>query len=252
MKTQFTAERRNKLAQMVISKGSITVNEAAEYFHVTTETIRKDFIFLDKEGILKKSRGGATVVHEVIEKPVSQKEIENLDAKRRIALKALSYITPKSTIILDSGSTVLELAKLLKLDKGLTIFTNSASVIHQLAESKHDVFTVGGKIRSSSLAIVGDWANQQISSIRCDFTFLGTDGCLNFNGPTSTAYDESVFKKNLLSLGKNILLIDSSKFHAKSLFQYGTWSDINLIITDNNIDTEVLAEIKKCSSVDIV
>lgn len=253
MKRRFTAERRNLLAQTIISEGHVSVSEASEKFDVSTETIRKDLIYLEKEGIIKKSRGGAMPTAEVLEKPVIQKKTENAESKNKIAMKALDLIPPGGNILLDAGTTTLALARLLTLESGLTIFTNSTAALNLLADSQNKVFILGGMVRSSSLAVVGNWANDQLLSINVDVAFIGTDGFKNFSGPATASYEEAEIKKNMLKVSnKNIVLADSSKFATTTPFQFGTWSQVHTLVTDNKINKEDLFNIEKTTAVLIV
>jgi len=241
MKKNFTADRRNQLAQIIISQGHITVNEASKKFGVSTETIRKDLIYLENEGVAKKSYGGAIPASESLEKPAVQKQTENASIKNQIALQALQYVPAIGTIIIDSGTTTLALAKLLKVESGLTIFTNSSAAFHELAESENQVYIFGGRVRASSLAVVGQWANEQIRSIKADVVFIGTDGFKGFSGPATMSFEETEVKSNMLKAGNtSVVLTDSSKFNASSSFQFGNWSEIDTLITDSNIAQEDL------------
>ena len=138
-KREITAKRRNEISRMIITDGSIRVGEVAEKFGVSTETIRKDLIYLDKKGIIKKSHGGAVAASDFFEKPFSKRESENVESKKQIAMLALGLIGDNDVVILDSGSTVLELAKLITLKSGLTIITNSIGAANILADTDNRV-----------------------------------------------------------------------------------------------------------------
>ena len=244
MQNRFTADRRNQLAQLIISKGSLTISEAAKKFNVSTETIRKDFIWLEHEGLITKSRGGAMPAAELLEKPVIQKKAENADSKNRIARKALDYVPKNGIVLLDAGTTTFALARLIALESGLSVFTNSSQNLNILAESQNNVFILGGQIRPSSLAVIGPWANEQLACVHADVAFIGTDGFCGANGPSTMAYAESEIKKTMLkSSRQRIVLADSSKFRNCSSFQFGRWDEIEVLITDIDISESELATI---------
>ncbi|PWJ48574.1 DeoR/GlpR family DNA-binding transcription regulator [Faecalicatena contorta] len=235
MKKTLTAERRNKLAQILLTSGSVRVGELAELFHVSTETIRKDIIYLDKEGIAKKSHGGAMAAMDTIERPVSVKEFENTEKKAKIAAKALDLIPANGTILLDTGSTIYALAKLLTLKRGLTIFTNSLNTAILLTESDNKIYTFGGSVRKSSYGIVGHWADDELSSISLNIAFLGTDGFQNSTGPCSTSFSEADFKKRCVERSRQTaILTDSSKFSINSIYKIADWDDIDYLVTDTD------------------
>ncbi|MGN0292982.1 MAG: DeoR/GlpR family DNA-binding transcription regulator [Lachnospiraceae bacterium] len=250
MARRFTAERRNQLAQMIVSEGSVTVAEAARRLNVSGETIRKDMIHLEEEGVINKTHGGALPVNTVSETPMFQKAIENADKKRQIAMKALEYIPEKSTIILDSGSTTLALAELLKMKKNLTIFTNNLQAFIALSGSENEVYVFGGKLRLKSQAIWGSWANEQIMKLKPDIVFLGTDGFAGFDGPTTTALEEYEIKTNYIRAARKcIVLADSNKFSSTSLVQYESWRNIQVLITDDEVPKQELLKLSEKTEV---
>jgi DeoR family fructose operon transcriptional repressor len=159
-----TEDRRNRLAEILISQGSVKVGVLADSFDVSTETIRKDLIYLESKGIVRKSHGRAVPASNFldIERPFEKKNIEKTDIKNRIAQAAIDLIPDKGVLILDTGSTVYSLARLLVLKKGLTIFTNSISNVQAIAGSENDVYILGGKIRSTSMASVGSWGVRRL------------------------------------------------------------------------------------------
>lgn len=253
MKKRFTANRRSQLAQAIITEGRLSVSDASEKFNVSTETIRKDLIYLEKEGIIKKSRGGAMPASEALEKPVIQKGTEHADAKNQIAKKALEFIPASGIILLDAGTTTLALARLLALESNLTVFTNSTAALNVLAESQNKVYILGGQVRPSSLAVVGQWANEQICSIKVDTAFIGSDGFQNLAGPATYSYEEAEIKKNMLKISRQkIVLADSSKFRSGGSFQFGSWNDIDVLITDINASAEEITMIPDCTNIQIV
>lgn len=237
MKKSFTAERRNEIAQQLLKDGNIKVGELADKFNVSTETIRKDIIYLEEQGLAQKSYGGAIASKGLLERPVSVKEIENMDIKSDIALAAMRMIPNNSIILLDAGSTTYALAKLLSLKSDLTIFTNSVNIMNLLCTTNNKVFCFGGQIRGSSKASVGDWAIQELSTIRIDVAFMGTDGFQNFDGPSTASFEESQFKRAIVDHSdKTIVLTDNSKFTNTSLFRVCEWNRIYALITNESND----------------
>ena len=123
MKQRFTTQRRSQLVQMVVNEGSISITDAAKRLDVSIETVRKDIIHLDAQGMIKKVRGGAMRIKELdIEHPVSEKHSVNIDKKLAISKRALDFIPDGASIVLDAGSTPMILAELLAKKSGYTIF----------------------------------------------------------------------------------------------------------------------------------
>lgn len=237
MKKRLTAERRNEIAQLLLRDGNIKASELAKQFDVSTETIRKDLIYLEEQGIAQKSYGGAIASTELLERPIALKEMEYMDIKTSIANKAMELIPEKGVIFLDAGSTNYALAKQLLLRNDLTIFTNSLIALNLLSDSENEVFALGGRVRGSSKGTIGSWAIQAIRTLHVDIAFLGSDGFKDLNGPSCASYDESELKQAVLSqCNRTVILTDNTKFQANSLFQFCNWQDVYALITNISED----------------
>lgn len=249
-----TEYRRNKIAQLIASRENFKVGELAKIFNVSTETIRKDLIFLDSQGIVKKSHGGAIINEEnlksSVEKPLSIKELENKEYKKRIALHALSLIPPNASFFIDSGTTNYFLAELLAHEKGMNIFTNSIPVVNMLAESNNNIYILGGKLKEQSHCIVGNWTLQLLENIQPDIAFLGSDAFKNSLGPCTASFDECGIKSKIVEKSeKAIVLADSSKFNNSGLFTFSEWGKIDLLITDTRVGKKELKQLTQVTNV---
>lgn len=245
----LTAERRNKLAQIIVSEGSAKAKELAEQFDVTTETIRKDLIYLEEQGIAKKSHGGAVASQDFIERPIAIKETENIELKTQIAQKVIGLIPENSVIFLDAGTTAYSVARLLSLRNGMTIISNSVAIIQLLMNTDNNVFILGGKVRGSSSASIGLWAKEALKTLQFDIALLGTDGT-GKTGPCTASYDEAAVKKLVIERSKkNIVITDHTKFSVLGLFQFCEWSDTDLLITDDEADPYFISKIKESMEV---
>lgn len=255
MANSLTIERRNKLAQILIAEGSVKVGKIAEMFGVSTETIRKDLIYLDKKGIATKGHGGAIASGNIlaIEQPLAQKNTEHLQLKDQIAQLAIQLIPDRGVVILDTGSTVQCVAKALTSKSKLTIISNAINIIQPLSGTDNDVFLVGGKLRPNSLALVGMWGIHAYQSINADIVFLGTDGLKNRTGPCTASYEEAEIKASMVKSSRlKVVVSDSTKFTSSGLFQFCDWSEIDYFITDSAIPEEELNHLSKLTEVIVV
>lgn len=246
MKKSLTADRRNQIAQILMKDGSIKVGDLSKQFHVSTETIRKDIIYLEEEGIATKSHGGAIARSDFVERPLDVKENEHADSKAAIAMAAAALVRPGNVVVLDTGSTTNAIARQLTLRDGLTIFTNSVTIAALLAESDNDVFLFGGLVRSSSKATVGDWALTALGSIHADIAFLGSDGFEGLDGPSTLSYQEAAFKKSVITISQRTYTVtDSSKCHSSGLFGYCAWRDVSGVIIDKHVPQTMLESLQR-------
>ena len=229
----LTEERRNKIAESIVTNGSIKVSDLMEQFSVSKETIRKDLIYLEQFGIIKKSHGGALSVLERMERPLKDRTMEAMEQKQLIAEYAATLIEDDAVIFIDSGSTNLCLAKLLYLRKNLTIFTNSLSVANMLAESENQVHMCGGLLSATTMSLVGFGATSFLEKVHMDIAFLGSSGFHGHNGPTSIDFTDAEVKKAVIhNTRTNMVLAHSTKARSTAVVEYTSWKDIDLLITD--------------------
>ncbi len=241
MAKRLTAERRNEIAGILLRDGNIKAGELAQRFGVSTETIRKDLLYLQEQGLAWKSYGGALASKALLERPIALKEMEYTENKTAIAVQAKEFVPENGVILLDAGTTNYALARQLLTAKGLTIFTNSIMILNLLADSEKQVFALGGRVRGSSKGIVGAWALEALKSIHLDAAFLGTDGFRDLAGPTSASYEEAEFKRQVMVCSsRSYILGDSSKFSVNSLFTFCDWSEITALITNDSAEEDFL------------
>jgi len=248
-----TIERRLRLKDMLLTSGSVNSTEAAVLFSVSTETIRKDLLLLEKQGFAKKNRGGAVASTDYIETPFDLRNDKNVDLKIKVAKKALDYVPEKGVILLDAGSTILMLAKELLSRENLTIITNSMSVCNILLSSSNSIYITGGFVKNVTLSLVGLWANTCLSSINIDIAFLGTSGFMNFNGPSSESFHEAEIKKKIIERSNvSIVLTDSNKCKSNAFAQYALWNEIDYLIMDQPTESDKLQQIQQSTNVILV
>lgn len=243
-------ERRELILEELITVGSVFVSELARKYDVTYETIRKDLSELEKKGFLVKCHGGATLKQGAIEHPFKIREKENASLKKSIAQKALTVIPDNCSMIIGTGSSALELAKLLSFRSGFKIFTDSLPVANVLIYSQNQVFLFGGELRNKSSSVFGGWAISMINEIQVDLCFLGTDGFNNLNGPSSPSSSDAYIDKAIIAHSdKRYILGDYTKFSRKSLYKICDWTDITALITNEIADKYQVRELKKMTNV---
>jgi len=119
-------ERRKRIMRLIQENQSVLVPELSKLFNVTEETIRRDLEKLEAEGLLKRTYGGAVInENSSADIPLNIREITNIESKQAISMKVAEYIEDGDTLLLDSSSTVLQVAKQIKFKKKLTVITNS-------------------------------------------------------------------------------------------------------------------------------
>jgi DeoR family fructose operon transcriptional repressor len=208
---------------------------------VTSETVRKDLIVLERQGLLRRVHGGALPVeHLSFESDVASRT-EYADEKRRIAHAALAYLPHAGSVLIDAGSTTSQLADLMPPERELTVFTNGLLIaMALLTRPKFTVYTLGGRVRSTTMASVEGWAAKALEEINVDVAFLGTNGISLSRGLTTPDPAEAAIKRLMPACAhKRVVLADSSKFGVASLCQHADLSEIDVLITDTGLaDTD--------------
>jgi len=246
-------ERRNYIKKRLIADGSIKVSELSSFFDVSTETIRKDLKCLEDEGVAKKEYGGAVALRGAFEPSFKIKETTHLEEKTRIANEALKRIESGMSLLLDAGSTVFALAKALAIRRDITVFTNGLKAAQMLDEYGIVTYVLGGRIRSNSNAIVGNWAIRNLSEIKVDLAFLGTSGFAGRQGPCVEGFSEAAVKSAMIDTGNRVIVLgDSSKAKKQAVVEIAKWCDIDELITDSGIDGDEVEKIREKTIVTIV
>jgi DeoR family fructose operon transcriptional repressor len=240
----FTEERHQQILAYLNKYHRASVPELSQTFQVSKSTIRRDLSELEQKEKLRRTHGGAVCLDFVrMEPTVKEKQTTNLSEKERIAKTASEFIKEKETILLDSGTTTLQLAKHLH-SLNLTIITNSVSVLMELQDTQNiELLSTGGTVRSQIGAMVGPYAEGFIRKIKVDKLFLGMNGVDVRNGLSTPNVLEAQIKKEMISAARQVILLcDYSKLGKITLHQVTSLSDMDMIITDKNAPPSFLEE----------
>lgn len=245
-RTLYADQRKQHILDTLRTAGRIDANAVAADLGVTNETIRKDLIQLERHGLLKRVHGGAVPVQYLSFEPAVDARTEYTTEKARIAKAALAYIPDHGSVLVDAGSTVAQLVEQFPGDRDLTVYTNTLPMaISLLTRPSLTVFTLGGRLRSKTLAEVGDWTARALSEINVDVAFLGTNGLSLTRGLTTPDPAEAAIKRLMLGCAqRRILLADHSKIGAISGTKHGDLADIDVLITDTGTTDQQAAELE--------
>lgn len=230
----LAAERHSRILDELKRGKTVAVSSLSQALDVSEVTIRKDLIKLEGEGLLSRIHGGATITDFLPkERSFTEKQAERMEEKQAIARQALTHIQPGDTIMLGAGTTTMELAKLLRPVKELTIVTNAVNVAMELnSHNQHNVILVGGEMRSKSYALVGAVAEESLRKLSVFKSFLGTDGIHLENGFTTLALAEGKINRVMMERSRKVyMLADHTKFGETYLTRFAELSDVDRIIT---------------------
>jgi DeoR/GlpR family transcriptional regulator of sugar metabolism len=243
-------ERQEKIQTIISVNGETKLSELEQLFpDVSAMTLRRDLEKLETQGEIVRTRSGAKSIEHLArlkEEQYSQRASENIAEKKDIAQNAYQIIEQGCSVFLDSGTTVTCLAKLLTNDK-LFVITTAPNIALECAKNPNiTVFMTGGQLSSGNLSLSGVNALSFLDHINIDVAFMATSGFTFNNGFTCGNFDECQMKKRVIEKAtKAVMLIDSTKFGKNLPFTFATLSDIDLLVTDDRINREVLEELQK-------
>ena len=233
----FVEERKMRILERIERQRKATVAELCEQFHVSSATIRSDLRDLEAAGGLIRTHGGARVKSKTgLEQDMVQRGTQHLAEKRRIAERALVLIEDGDTVILDTGTTCLELALLLGRRRDLTVVTNDLAIA--LALESVDtvrVLVMGGLVRRNyHCTIVHGTAGREIlAGLSVDKAFMACNSFSAEKGASTPDINHAETKKLMMSIAaKVIVLFDASKMGRTSFALFAPLEAVDTIVTD--------------------
>lgn len=237
-------ERRALIIDELHTHGIVKVNELAKKFNITSETVRRDIAVLQEKNLVNKIYGGAVLASSIVKDSLySTRETLHAKEKSAIGKLAASIIHDQDTIILGSGTTILEIAKNIKHLHNLTVITNSLPIILELLPTGMQIFCTGGAIGNVDMNMTGAFSLNALKSFHVDTAFITALGITKQAGVTCYTPEDSLFAKQIKrQSSQTILAMDSSKFGHNSLVVQGQVQDYDAIITDSNIPASYITD----------
>lgn len=244
----FAEERKADIVRWVNEKKKALVPELIEYYKVSPATIRGDLRDLEAAGLIKRTHGGAIPADFVkagFEPDNSVKNVSHLAEKRKIAQAAAALVEDGDIIVLDTGTTVLEMARLLKDRRNVTAIVNDLEIALCLEpfEGVH-VVVVGGTLRKKFHCTIGPFAAKLMSELNVDKAFLGTNAFSASKGCMTPDINQAEIKKIMVGIATQVVVLcDSSKIGNHSFVQFAAPDVIDTFVTDDRIRPEQLKEL---------
>ena len=244
----LNATRQSLIYEYIKQHTEVGVADLIKKFQVADMTIRRDLSKLQDMGLIRRVHGGAVLVdtsHR--ESTFTVRSIANLESKRRIAEKAVEFISEGSSLFIDGSTTCSELAKILPDGKNLTIFTNSLAFINEMKSEKKldNLVLLGGELSKDENTFDGTFALELASKIYVDCMFFSCSG-FSQNGISNAGLIGTQVKKIILNNSKkHVLLADSSKYDNQGLYMLCKMDEIQVLITDKGLRHEAHDELSK-------
>jgi len=237
----FTEERRTRILELIRQRKKLTVHELCRALQVSPATVRGDLRDLDREGLLVRTHGGALEKSRAsFEQISSKRSTENLDAKRAIAVEARGLVEDGDTILLDTGTTTLELAHLLKACRDLTVVTNDLEIARVLEDTVGvQVALLGGMLRKGYHCTLGPVSVRMAQDLRVDKAFLATNSLSFEAGATTPDIHQAETKRAMIAIARKVVfLCDSSKIGRESFARFADLDEMGILITEHISDDD--------------
>ena len=239
-------ERREEILKMLEKNKVVKAIDLSKYFEVGIETIRRDFDALEKQGLLKKIYGGATLER------LERIEPKNLDYATRlntevtekieVAQKAVKFIVEEDTIFLNDSSTNIYLAREIKNSiKKITIITNSLVIASELADMEdYNVILTGGFLDPKEKAFFGSISEEILARFIVNKAFLSVSNLSLKMGFTDYPQKEVIIQKTMMKHSKEVIVLaNSRKFETTTLVKVAELNEVKLVITDSKLKKDI-------------
>jgi DeoR/GlpR family transcriptional regulator of sugar metabolism len=235
-----TSKRRALIEERVLTHGEIDFASLADEFNVSEMTIRRDVNALEEQGVVRRVTGGAiSLVGKSSEPAFETRAAQAATEKAHMAGAVVELLQPHETVILDSGSTVLAVARAIRgRGLGLTVVTPSLLVAAELAgDEGTTVLLAGGQVRPGELSLIGSETESTFDLYNCDAYVMGIAGVDARRGITEYHREEANVKKAAMAASDRVIVVaDMSKLGRVQLMKVASFDQVDYLVTDGPAD----------------
>lgn len=233
----FPEERRTLIRALIEENGRVSVDELTLRFQVSKVTIRSDLDWLEQDGVIRRTHGGAIFIASDVgyaDPPFLDREQAQSQEKFRIGKAAAALIQPGDIVFLDAGTTSLNIAKHLRQRINITVVTMGLRVAMELEGAEGVTVVIpGGIMRRGSMSLVGDYTLNTLSSIHINKAFMGGKGLTLSEGLTDVNAFEVATKQFVARRADQVIgVFDHSKWGRVSFATFAEIAQISTMISD--------------------
>ena len=246
-------KRQHDIIPLAEQDGYVGVDDLAETFSVTPQTIRRDLIHLCDQDFLARTHGGAFHSSGVHNFAYNSRKSLASDEKKEIADAVAAIIPNDSSIIINIGTTTEQVAKSLLSHKGLKVVTNNINIVQIFAQSNDvEVWLAGGKVRKSDSAVIGKSTADFIKTFKVDYAVVGVSAIDNDGALMDFDHEEVVVTKAIFEHSRKLILVaDDIKFERTAPMLIGNISEIDILVTNTQPSLEII-NICNANNIEIV
>ncbi|MDB4895823.1 MAG: DeoR-family transcriptional regulator [Firmicutes bacterium] len=242
----FPEERRRRILEQMRSGEAVKVADLCTQLGVSEASIRRDLRELERSGLLARTHGGALPNEGTMNEPsFAEKATRSHAEKVAIARLAAGLVQDGESLILDAGTTTLEIARQLRQRKDLTVITNAFHIAAELSDCPGiKVLVTGGEVRGNTLALVGPVAERTLADVNADRLFLGANGIDLKRGITTPTQAEAAVKRTMIESARQIVLVaDHTKLGKVAFATIAPVTRAHVLVTDRQFDPHAAREL---------
>lgn len=226
-------QRQNDIMRLLKKEKELTVKELCAVLYCSPATVRRDLCELEKQGLVKRSFGGAVLNESFFDQqPLSIRGVKNIAEKQRICAKAAQFLNKGETVFIDASSTTYFLAPYLKDIPELTVITNNPHLNIVLSQMNVRNYCTGGEMLNSSIALVGSEAERFVRGIHADLFFFSARGICKGQIFDSSKNERDIKIAMLSHSTRHYFLCDSTKLEKTYPYVITDEDSVDSIITD--------------------
>lgn len=233
----LSVKRQQRILRMLEASGGLRTVQLARALGVSVATVRRDLDLLARRGLIERTHGGALPVRMGTgrEPPYALKSERMLPEKERIAARAAELVPEGATVIVDSGTTALSVARRL-VGRRLTVVCLDLPTATAISEQEGpEVWVPGGRVRNGLFSLVGPWAERELEHIHADVFFLGADA-VDLDGVTNSTVEEAEIKRLAMKAARQTVLVaDHTKFGRKAMALVCRLEELAAVVTDAGV-----------------
>jgi DeoR family fructose operon transcriptional repressor len=242
-KSLIPAQRRDRIQEYLAINRIARTTDLCDLLEASEATVRRDLEWLEQEGILERTHGGAILSQRVVFEPGYQQRAQtNPEEKRNIGALAASLIDKDDIVFINSGTTTTQVIRHTRADPSISIFTNNLRGALEVGETDFQYYLVGGEFQPRSNSLTGRFAMENLSQVYATKCILGVDGISARHGCTVPSNAEAEVMRQMIkhTKGEIIIVADHSKWSVVSNFQIAAIEEVDKLVTDAKFDRPAL------------
>ena len=239
-KPLIPAQRRERIQEYLVTHKIVRMDDLYTLLDTSEATVRRDLEWLEREGIVERTHGGAILNQRLtLEPEYVHRAQKHPEEKRLIGEMAAALIEDDEVVFINSGTTTTQVIRYIRGAAGITVFSNNVYAALELGEAGFKHHLIGGEFQPHSNSVAGRFAIDNLRQVYADKVILGVDGISLKHGCTVPSNAEAEVVRQMIerTRGQVIIVADHSKWGLVSNFQIATMDEINILVSDEALDS---------------